>query len=723
MSKLVDPATVEVVREAPARVTERFSERLRSGIAHRLDWDDLRPVQKISAQWILDGHNCVILAPTAGGKTESAFFPILDTIHLQKGPPVSCIYVSPLRALLNDQEERVATLASLVGLRSFKWHGDVGQPERRRFLDDPTDVLLTTPESLEVMLLSPHVQAPALFSDLQYLIIDEVHNFAEGDRGAHLLSVIERLRRFTEADIQRIGLSATVGNPREIAAWMQGSSERPCCVIDPAKPPIPRRVAVRVLADETEVGPLTANIAGGKKALFFVDSRRRVEETKIQLDQEGLPAFVHHGSVSRSGREEAEAQFTEAEECIIVCTSTMELGIDVGDLDVILHLDAPSRVNAYIQRLGRTGRRQGTISHMEFLCTDDQSLLLAVSLIRLGQRGWIEPVPCSRRATHVLLHQILAKVREHWGVSRSRLKSDLRNPVCFAEITEPEFDSMLEYLVATEVLHFADGIFSFGEEGERRWAPRNFLDLYSVFETPSLAVVVTEAGEEIGTLETWFVQAMEMQEFVFILGGRQWQVVEVDLDGDPGRVVVTRAPAGMPPKWLGAPGLMGRQVAEEHRAALLDDDDPPYLLGHAKERLELVRAEWRDILKRERVPVVPDGRDVVIHTFAGGRINNVLGRIIEATTDCQTCINNFSVTVKRERQAAVSVEEVRALLQRVASGALLAPDVRRQCVAGLPRYRLSKFQPYLPPALEADFLAERLLDFEGLAEMLVPARS
>ncbi|TFH42160.1 MAG: hypothetical protein E4G96_04040, partial [Chrysiogenales bacterium] len=158
----------------------------------------------------------------------------------------------------------------------------------------------------------------------------------------------------------------------------------------------------------------------------------------------------------------------------------------------------PGQVNAYLQRLGRTGRRPGTVSHMEFLCVDDEALLLAASLIRLAQRGWIEPVSCSRRASHVLLHQTLAKVREHWGVSRSKLKHDLREPTCFADITEREFDGMLAHLAATDVLHFADGIYSFGEAGEKRWAPRNFLDLYSVFETPPLVTVVTDKGEEIG---------------------------------------------------------------------------------------------------------------------------------------------------------------------------------------------------------------------------------
>ncbi len=708
---------IPVLTEPPADAAGRLSERMRYGIAHRLGWDALRPVQEISVDRILDGDNCVILAPTAGGKTEAAFLPILDRIRSDSRPPVACIYVSPLRALLNNQEERVAELAGLVGLRSFKWHGDVDQSARKRFLDEPTDVLLTTPESLEVMLLSSRVHTPELFAGLAYIIVDEVHNFAEGDRGSHLLSVTERLQKVTDHDIQRIGLSATVGNPVEMAQWLQGSSARPMCVIDPARAPKKKRLAVRWLADGLEVGGIAANIVTGKKALFFVDSRAGVEETKARLDQLDLPAYVHHSSVSKESRETAEGQFAQMDECCIVCTSSLELGIDIGDLDVILQLDAPTRVSSYLQRLGRTGRRDAP-GHIEFICTSDWALLLAVALIRLANKGWVESVPCPRRAHHVLIHQILAKVREHWGVSRRRLKADLAAPTCFAGIAEQEFDQILDYLVQTDTLHLADGLFSFGEEGEKRWAPKNFLDLYSVFETPALAKVVTQDGKEVGTLETWFVQATDTEEFVFVLSGQKWRVVDVNLDEDPGRVVVTRAPAGMPPKWMGHPALIGREVAEEHRAIVLGRDEPEYVLGRGIDRLRLLREEWVDLLRGDPLPIVESGRDIVIHTFAGGRANNALGRLLEIATQLETSMDNFQVTLRNAMGSELLPEAVGVMLRQLAFGPPISQTMRRQCAANLPRYRLSKFQPYLPPDLEAEFLAERLLDFDEMVEVL-----
>ncbi|MEP7124757.1 MAG: DEAD/DEAH box helicase, partial [Byssovorax sp.] len=203
---------------------DRLSSALQYQIVNTLSYSALRPVQEVAIGPVLDGKNAVVLAPTAGGKTEAAFFPLLSAMDTEDWRPVSVLYLSPIRALLNNQEERVAKLAGLVGRRSFKWHGDTTPSARKAFLRDPTDILLITPESLEAMLISPRVPTRELFAGLRTVIIDEVHSFAADDRGAHLSSLMERLTRFCGRDVQRLGLSATVGNPDEILRWIQGSS-------------------------------------------------------------------------------------------------------------------------------------------------------------------------------------------------------------------------------------------------------------------------------------------------------------------------------------------------------------------------------------------------------------------------------------------------------------------------------------------------------------------
>ena len=210
---------------------DRLTPALQYQIVNTLGFQSLRPVQELSIDAILDGKNCVVLAPTAGGKTEAAFFPILSAIDAGDWKPVSVIYLSPIRALLNNQEDRITRYAQTIGRRVFKWHGDTTQRERKQFLSEPSDILLTTPESLEAMLMSARIPAGRIFAGLRAVVIDEIHAFAGEDRGAHLAAILERLSRYCGHDVQRIGLSATVGNPDEIGRWVQGRSQRPSVVI------------------------------------------------------------------------------------------------------------------------------------------------------------------------------------------------------------------------------------------------------------------------------------------------------------------------------------------------------------------------------------------------------------------------------------------------------------------------------------------------------------
>ncbi|MCP4560854.1 MAG: DEAD/DEAH box helicase, partial [Bosea sp.] len=223
--------------------------RLRHAIASRLGWPSLRPVQELAGHALLDGSNAVILAPTAGGKTEAALFPLLSELMEREPEGVGLIYLAPIKALLNNQAERLATLTEMVGLRRFLWHGDVADSRKRAFVREPAEVLMTTPESLEVMLLSPRFPHERLFADLRSVVVDEVHALAGTDRGAHLASVLERIVRPSRHDVQRAGLSATVGNPEEILAWLAGTSKRERRVVEAPKEPSPKDL--RVVLRET----------------------------------------------------------------------------------------------------------------------------------------------------------------------------------------------------------------------------------------------------------------------------------------------------------------------------------------------------------------------------------------------------------------------------------------------------------------------------------------
>ena len=377
---------------------ERLHPSVRHAVVNDLGWRALRPVQELAGAAILDGCNVVVLAPTAGGKTEASLFPVLSDILTNEHRPTSVLYLCPIRALLNNQEERIHRYARMVGLDAFKWHGDVAASRKNKFLREPVHILMTTPESLEVMFIGQKAEARAMLANLTTVIVDEIHAFAGDDRGAHLVSLLERVTVLAGRDVQRIGLSATVGNPDAILHWLQGSSTREGRLVDPPRPPPDRDIRVDLCDDLEGVALAAAALTRGRKSLVFVESRGQAERVAAAMATHDTEVFVHHSAVSRSDREAAERRLTEGSTGAIVCTSTMELGIDVGDLDLVLQVDAPPSVAGMLQRLGRTGRRPGTRVTGRFLCQTNDALLQVVALLTLAERGWVESVVPARDA-------------------------------------------------------------------------------------------------------------------------------------------------------------------------------------------------------------------------------------------------------------------------------------------------------------------------------------
>src|SRR5690606_26835538 len=248
-------------------------------------------------------------------------------------------------------------------------------------LREPTELLMTTPESLEVMLVSQTIDAARLFADLRVVVIDEIHALAGSDRGAHLLSVIERLAAISRHDVQRIGLSATVGNPEAILSWLRGSSRRGGVVVDPPHEPARRQLLSVPAPDLPSLANGAARLAKRGKSLFFCQSRAITEAVAEHMRRAGTEVFVHHSSVSKDERQLAEERFHRGTSACIVCTSTLELGIDVGDLDRVFQAEAPTSVSSFLQRMGRTGRRADTVANTTFFCETDDGVLQAIAMV------------------------------------------------------------------------------------------------------------------------------------------------------------------------------------------------------------------------------------------------------------------------------------------------------------------------------------------------------
>lgn len=682
----------------------RLSPALQYQVVNDLGWSGLRPVQEASTHAILDGANCVVLAPTAGGKTEAAFLPLLSQMDAYGWSPVSVLYLAPIRALLNNQEPRLHRLTGLVGRRAGKWHGDVGASARKRMAESLPDVLAITPESLEAMLLSPRAPARRFLSRVRAVVIDEVHAFASDDRGAHLVALIERVSRIAEADIQRIGLSATVGDPEVIATWLGGSSLRPSRVVDPGGPRTPPAVSVDHVGTLENAAIMVERLYPGTRRLVFVDSRRRVEELGHRLAQRGVEVYLSHSSLALSERTAAEKAFTEGDNCVIVATSALELGLDVGDLDHVLQVDAPSTVSSFLQRMGRTGRRTGTRANCTFLATDTASVLQAAALVDLFEQGFVEPAGPSTWTPHVLAHQLIALAMQERGVATHAWWDWIDGCAAFADVAEPERAAVLGHMLSEGILVEADSRLSLGERGERLYGARNFQELYAVFSSPRVLRVL-HGVQEVGIVDAAFLQDKDQGDPNFVLGGRAWHILAVDWRA--GTCAVEPTEDGAYPRWFGRPVMLSRALCRAMRTILVDDTERPSW----SKRAAKVIAEEREAnaFLADGDPFTPEAAGRVRWwTYGGGRGNRALAVLLEAALGERVTASNTSVTFSGD--AAKSDVALRRAIEELAARpdigwAELLPFVE---VEG--RSRVSKFQPCLPPDIEAGLVARETMD-------------
>ncbi len=701
------------------RAFSRYPARLQEAIVSRLGWSSLRPVQELASHALLDGKNAVVLAPTAGGKTEAAVFPMIAGLMEREPEGVGLIYIAPLKALLNNQADRLGVYASMVGLKRFVWHGDVAQSRKRAFLKEPADLLMTTPESLEVMLLSPRAPHASLFRDLGGVIIDEIHALAGTDRGAHLMAVLERLVPYAQRDVQRVGLSATVGNPRRILAWLQGSSRREGAVIDP--PAAPTKKEIRVFHRDTvlAIARDASRRAQGGKSLFFCQSRAMAESIADRARGRGAEVFVHHGSVSREERQAAEERFHHGENASIVCTSTLELGVDVGDLDFVFQINAPSTVSSFLQRLGRTGRRPGQRANTTFFCENVEVVLQAVAIIELAREKWVESTPRNNRCWPVLVHQLLALALQFGAVAREACREALAFSPDFAGISRAEFDHLVDHLVQKDFLYLSDGLLSIGDETERVFGRKNFMELYAVFSSPQLYKVKTGAGHALGSLEQAFVDTLVEEMSSFLLSGRAWTVTRINHVRRTVRVVP--APRGRKPGWGGfAPQILGFELCQKVEALLKTDVEIPYIDASSSRARAEMREDLAPLLNRSGRAIQMEPGRALWWTFAGGRINHTFKYGVQLLSDWKATADNFRVKIEGD---GLTFERLERLIGVMADPAFWKDPATRDAIMGaLPEYRLSRFQRALPRAFSAEMVCDFLLDIEGAGKRLMEGR-
>ena len=689
---------------------------LQKNIVQQLGWRSLRPVQEASIPPLLQGHDAVILAPTAGGKTESALFPLLSRVledNPGEGPNI--LYLCPLKALINNLLPRLQELARLASRDAFAWHGEVSQSARSGFLKEPQTILLTTPESLQVILTRKNIDPKELFGQLQAVIIDEVHAFCGDDRGDQLSALLHQLDHYTGRKIQRVGLSATVGNPEHLLEWLAGGRDTQRSLVDPGETVRQQKLLEvhPIGKDMDSCARVLARLMGDTaKSLLFLDSRRQVELAQSALSKLGIEAHTHHSSLSQTMRENAESVFRNQGRVkapqAIVCTSTLELGLDVGDVGKVFQLGAPSTVSAFLQRLGRAGRRADSMAHMVFVTDEEQSFLRALALIQLAIKRQVEPVLPDTRNFEVLVQQMLLSVLASDGLARHKLWERIGNPPPFQDISQDEKEEVLEQLLTLDYLQVQDSLLLLGDRTEAEFGRSHFLDLLSVFQGGSSIKVQSVSGEVVGNIDYGVAQTMQQTKKSFLLGGRSWKVKSWDKHGKT--LTVVPSSGGEPLRWSGSREDYTDTLVRQIKELLTDTAPLPFLGQRAQKRLGELR-ELNTHLCEDAVTYTERSKPnplVAFEQWAGARVHRTLGAAVAGWLGTEFSYDDQSWRVE------ASFAQVQALWascrdwdQFVEGGLELYKGKNTQQISP------GKFHHLLPPQIQKERINKKLYDVVG----------
>jgi len=639
-------------------IFSRYSDFIQDFI-YRSGWQDLRAIQVAAGDAIFNtDQNVLLCASTASGKTEAAFFPILTEFAEDPPQSVGCLYIAPLKALINDQFIRLNDLCEEGHIPVWHWHGDVSSSHKKKLLKHPSGILQITPESLEALLMHKHSEVPKLFGDLRYVVIDEIHSLLRGDRGGQCMCLVQRLCRLSGANPRRIGLSATIGDPKEAGRFLAAGSGRGTVIPNiqakgmrwrlsmehfynaapqasdiienPEKsawaggvpsasmrPAIgtsrPAEVAVlpqtREGAKPTDKAPLTADPGmgyifehtRGRKCLVFSNSREECEEVTTTLrayceyNHEPDRFLIHHGNLSTAFRETAEDEMRDDDSALTTCTTaTLELGIDIGKLERAFQINAPFTVSAFLQRMGRTGRR-GEPCEMWFVMREEHAeardllpdkipwaLLQGIALVQLYlEERWVEPPRKGRLPFSLLYHQTMSTLASGGEMSPAELASRVLTLAPFENITRDDFRILINDLIEKDHIQLTeDRGLIVGLAGERI---TNSFKFYAVFQENEEYSVRCES-QEIGTI----VKPPPIGDRIAI-AGHVWVVEEVDRTHHQ---VYCHMIKGRVPAYFGdEPGDIHTKILERMRQVLLETCDYPYLLKNAQARLMTARVD------------------------------------------------------------------------------------------------------------------------------------
>ncbi len=686
-------------------------------LMHKRGFRQLTPVQRPAIPKILEGKNVLIIAPTGSGKTEAALLPILSILRqlkdegkLERG--IYVLYISPLRALNRDLLERLRWWCENLELKIDVRHGDTDIRDRARQSRDPPHILITTPEMLQAILLGRRLREH--LSKLCFVIVDEVHELVEDKRGVQLVVTLERIRNLLGRDFQIIGLSATVGEPEKVAKFLVGHT-RSCEIVQVSHV---REMVLDVVFPQPEDEDIeiarkicaTPDVAARLRyilqlvdregpAIIFVNTRSMAENLAARFNAwlPDYPIAVHHGSLSKTVREGIEKMLREGKLKAVIATSSLELGIDIGHINIVIQYTSPHQVTRLVQRVGRSGHRPDKVPRGIIVVHDVYDALEAAVIVNKARQGYLEPVKIPEKPYDVMCNQIVACVltKPRWSVDELYEVFSKAYPYRF--LTKEELEKVLEYM--SDELY--PPLVFYGKERkivERPRARRARKEVYRYFtsnlsmipEEKQYAVINVRTGEYIGVLDEAFVAEYAQPGVKFVFRGKVWTIVDVTRD----KILVEEARdvIGAIPAWIGEEIPVPFEIAIEvgkilkiieelyNNGATFEDivQDLAQLLKISKETISIVVKRVLEHLKtgvpvpaNDRIVIENIGNLNIIHATFGTLVNRTLSRLLAEyiTKNYSTSIREYSDPYAIVLEAGVELngEEVRDILIKLAT--------------------------------------------------------
>jgi ATP-dependent Lhr-like helicase len=673
-------------------------------------WTSLRDAQEQAVPALVDADQDVIIAAaTAAGKTEAAFLPILTHLLNHCDVPGSVLYISPLKALINDQWDRLGRLCEQLEIPVVAWHGDIAASKKHRFLKSPEGVLLITPESLEALFVNRGSTLDAVFKNLRYIVIDELHAFIGSERGKQLQSLMHRVELVVGRTLPRVGLSATLGDMKMASEFLCPRRHEGVKVIESKSAGQTLQIQLRgyiqspmckllEARDKTEadeepedqsapdfaIAEHLYKVLRGSNNLVFPNSRTQVESYADRLrrccERDAVPNefWPHHGSLSKDLREQTEQALKSGEyPATGICTSTLELGIDIGSIKNVVQIGSPPSVASLRQRLGRSGRRPGEPAILRAYCKEQpldtnstlsdqlrQELVQTIAMIRLLTQSWFEPPRTQGVHASTLVQQCLSIIAQCGGATAPELWRRLVADGAFTRTEKADFVELLKSLGAKELItQESSGLLLPGTIGERLV---NHYEFYSAFTSDEEFRLVC-AGKPLGSVP---VSRPLTKDQRIIFGGRRWQVQDVDLEAKV--IVVSPSRGGAPPYFEGLGAMIHDRVRQEMRAVLTEKTPCPFIDRTAQALLDEARQTFAALGLAEQ-HIIKKGSSCQIVSWLGDHANDALCLLLNhAGVSCgseglliSTNADNDKLMHALGRVAALDASDLKTLLADV----------------------------------------------------------